>query len=185
LVQMWNLPHSEVELFTLAEEIGSDVPFFLKGGTALATGKGQQLEYLDADWEDVTFVVIYPKIEVSSAWAYKSLKLNLTQKGKYVNLKGLFNKWTFSLNGRMDLVMNDLEEGVSCRYPVIGAAKEALLSEGAVAAAMTGSGSAVYGIFGKREEARKAAQRIQQPRWDVFLTKPINLCRGGVGRGDH
>lgn len=185
LAEMWGLPLTEQDLFCLAGEIGSDVPFFLKGGTALATGRGQRLEYLDSDWGDRSFVVIYPKIEVSSAWAYKSLKLDLTQTRKYVNLKVLFNTWTFGHSSRMDLLLNDLEEGVNRRYPVVGLAKEALLSAGALAAAMTGSGSAVYGIFGSWGEARKAAQRLQQPRWDVFLTRPIKLWRGGGGRGDH
>jgi 4-diphosphocytidyl-2-C-methyl-D-erythritol kinase len=183
--RVWGLSLSEDEFFPLAVRIGSDVPFFLKGGTALATGRGQDLDFFEPAWGEETFIIIYPHIEVSSAWAYKSIKLDLTKTGKYVNLKSLFEKGTFSQSGPMAFMANDLEEGVNSRYPVIGKAKETLLSQGAIAAAMTGSGSAVYGLFVTREEARKAAHRIDQPGWGVFLTKPINLCRGGVSRGDY
>ena len=175
VARMWGISLPDNELFSLAAEIGSDVPFFLRGGTALATGRGQDLEYFNPDWDQETFVLIYPHIEVSSAWAYKTVKLDLTHTGKYVNLKSLFDKGTFSQSGRTALFANELEEGVNSRYPVVGRAKETLLSQGAVAAAMTGSGSAVYGLFVTWEEAQKAAHRIQQPGWDVFLTKPINL----------
>ena len=174
LVRLWRLDISERDVVTLAAQIGSDVPFFLKGGTALATGRGQNLEYFKADWGEAGLVLVYPRVIVSSAWAYKRVKISLTQKDNYVNLKSLFQKGIIDPSGLNVLLGNDLEKYVSRRYPVIEEAKAALLSEGAVATAMTGSGSCVYGVFLSRKEARKAAHRIIHPEWDVFLTKPIN-----------
>ncbi|MFQ6091408.1 MAG: 4-(cytidine 5'-diphospho)-2-C-methyl-D-erythritol kinase [bacterium] len=174
LAELWGLSLSARELFSAAAQIGSDVPFFLKGGTALATGRGQNLKYLSLPWGEIGFVVVYPRQVISSAWAYKSAKISLTQSRKYFNLKSLFRKGTFELSDLKTLVTNDLEKGVASKYPVIERAKEALLGEGASAAAMTGSGSAVYGLFLAWEGARKAAHRMCRPEWDVFLTKPIN-----------
>lgn len=174
LAKLWGISLSKRDFFTLAGKLGSDVPFFIKGGTALATGRGQDLEYLDSDWGETSFVIVYPRICVSSTWGYENVKMSLTKTGKSFNLKGLFQKGTFDLSGRDALIANDLEKGVNRSYPVIDRAKKMLLSEGATAAAMTGSGSAVFGIFSTWKEARKAARRMGQAEWDVFLTKPIN-----------
>ena len=174
LAELWGISASEHDFFSLAAQIGSDVPFFLQGGTALATGRGQRLEPLKPNWGEVSFVLVYPRVFVSSAWAYERVKLSLTQNDNYVNLKSLFQKGIIDLSGLSVLVENDLEEYVSRRYPVIVEAKAALLSGGAIVTAMTGSGSSVYGVFLSRKEARKAAHRIHQPEWDVFLSRPIN-----------
>ncbi|UCE18639.1 MAG: 4-(cytidine 5'-diphospho)-2-C-methyl-D-erythritol kinase [Gemmatimonadota bacterium] len=174
LVNFWDLSVSPSELFSLAAQLGSDVPFFLRGGTALARGRGQDLEYFNPGWGDVGFVLIYPRVMVSSASAYKSAKISLTKNSKYVNLKSLSYKGRVHLHGLKFLIANDLEGGVARRFPIIERAKEVLHTEGASAVAMTGSGSTTYGLFVTWEEARKAAQRICSPEWDVFVTKPVN-----------
>ncbi len=174
LARLWKVTPSERDLFSMAARIGSDVPFFLKGGTALATGRGQNLDHLRSQWGETAFVLIYPRIAVSSGWAYGQAKISLTKCLGDVNLVGLIHNGSYSPVGHNALFANDLEEGVNCRYPVISLLRERLLSEGASVSAMTGSGSTVFGIFTTGKEAREAAHRIHHPEWDVYLARPIN-----------
>lgn len=174
LARLWNVAVSEQDLFSMAARIGSDVPFFLKGGTALATGRGHTLDYLRSQWGEEAFVLVYPRIVVSSGWAYGRVKNSLTKSPGDVNFISLIKNGSYSPGEHNALFANDLEEGVSHRYPVIHLLRERLLSEGASVSAMTGSGSTVFGIFATWKEAEEAAQRIHHPEWDVYTARPIN-----------
>lgn len=163
LSKLWGMELSDLELHRLALELGSDVPYFLTGGTALVTGRGENIEPLT--WkQDYHFVIVYPGFGVSTAWAYKNLKISLT--------KGLgFSKMTgndLSLGPDPEQLAkslgNDLEKAVIPSHPQIEQIKQQLVKSGALGALMSGSGSSVFGIFADSGSARQAALELK-PQW--------------------
>ncbi len=154
------------ELAELGATLGSDVPYFLYGGTALGTGRGELIEPLpdlSARW----LLLIYPAIHISSGWAYKNLNLKLT---KIPTLNMEHSERKFDVAGVFCAVENMLEEPVSARYPIISSLKTRLIEVGADAAMMSGSGSTVFGIFKEKGLAEYARQQLQRPEWQLIVT---------------
>jgi 4-diphosphocytidyl-2-C-methyl-D-erythritol kinase len=168
LNELWNLslPHSEMQ--AVAALLGSDVPYFLKNGSAYATGRGELLEYFQLEipyW----ILLVYPGVHVSTPWAYNQVK-NKKEKVKkgFTALVYDLKKSASEIN---QLIENDFEEVVFPHYPVIANIKEQMIQLGAVFALMSGSGSSVYGFFQSEESAQKATQEFED-RYRVFLTPP-------------
>jgi 4-diphosphocytidyl-2-C-methyl-D-erythritol kinase len=161
-------------LFKLAEELGSDVPFFLLGGTAVALGRGTEL-YPLPDRRPQAGVVVAPELHVSTAEAYRRLSAHLTsepQQNKIVSFQS--NVWGGSAGkpstGETPSEENDFESVVFEQYPALKSIKLRLLKLGAKPALMSGSGSAVFGLFPDRDLVRRAIQSFGKER--VF---PITL----------
>ena len=149
-------PVSQADLLAMGKMLGADVPFFIYGKPAVATGIGDILTpcpYL----EPFPVVLIYPSVPVSTAEVYKKLNLRLT-KTKKINTRFLFEQ----NRGRdaFQFLFNDLEPVASIICPDIEAAKASLLRHNAMAALMTGSGSAVFGLFENDDLALKAYHAI-------------------------
>jgi 4-diphosphocytidyl-2-C-methyl-D-erythritol kinase len=161
-------------LLKLAEELGSDVPFFLLGGTAVALGRGTEL-YPLPDRRPQAGVVVAPELHVSTAEAYQRLTAHLTsepQQNKIVSFQS--NLWGGSAGeqskGKTSLGENDFESVVFDQHPALKSIKLRLLKLGAQPALMSGSGSAVFGLFPDRDQVRRAIQSFGKER--VF---PITL----------
>lgn len=158
LNRLWGLRLSAAELRVLAARLGSDVPFFIDGGIALAEGRGERITLLP-DCGSLPLVLVKPDIGVSTAWAYGLHEPELTK--KYIDIKlfchALKSKDFVSLR---QMVHNDLERAVMRNIPVIAEIKDQLLGSGAALAAMSGSGPTVFGVFEKREAADAAAARL-------------------------
>jgi 4-diphosphocytidyl-2-C-methyl-D-erythritol kinase len=154
----------------LAERLGSDVPFFLARSTALVTGRGEKISpwpHFPKYW----YVLIFPGFSVSTAWAYSQIKLPLTGGKKSIILKRLKEK---GLGPEKDRLRNDLERAVIPVYPEIEDIKAALHAQGCLAALMSGSGSAVFGVWEEERPARKAWKRLkQEPGWKIFLARGL------------
>ena len=158
LNSFYGLPVSSKALITAGKSIGADVPFFIYGKPAVATGIGDILTPCDCI-KSCPILLVYPSIPVSTAKVYKKLNLRLT-KNKKINTKFLFK-----LNlgkGVAKQLFNDLELVASEICPEIQEAKASLLAHDASAALMTGSGSAVFGIYENIENAKKAYNAISQ-----------------------
>jgi 4-diphosphocytidyl-2-C-methyl-D-erythritol kinase len=159
------------ELHSMGRSLGADVPFFIRGKPAVATGIGDILEpfhYLKS-WP---LVVIYPSVVISTSQVYKNLNLRLT-KNKKINKSNVF-KMDWNRNAPR-LLHNDLE-GVACEIcPDIRRAKEALIGQGASGALMSGSGSSVFGLFETDAAARDAFQAISgsNRNWRTFVTRML------------
>jgi 4-diphosphocytidyl-2-C-methyl-D-erythritol kinase len=160
-------PISRDRLNFLASQIGSDVPFFLNKGAALATGRGEFLQSrpsIPSWW----YILIYPGFPVSTAWAYSQVKFPLTER------KNPFNILRLKYRGQpvegLDRLVNDLESVVLPSFPILGTIKEALLHYGCQQALMSGSGSTVFGIWEDRNRAAQAFRQIKRQGWgQVFL----------------
>lgn len=168
--ELFSLNLKEQELMLLGKSIGADVPFCVKGGTALAEGIGEILTEI-APLKNVSIVLVKPRISVSTAWVYKNLdigKISLRPNtGLIVNFIKNQNIENIAKN-----MVNVLETVTLNRYGVIGEIKDKLVSLGALGSMMSGSGPTVFGIFGSKMEAENAYMNIiRDNKWDCILTE--------------
>jgi len=160
-------PLSKETLLSMGSSLGADVSFFIYGGPALAGGIGDILEPAPPI-RPFKVVIIYPGIAVSTESVYRNLNFGLTNHEKE-NRKILFNESTFDPVVHLH---NDLEAAAMMLCPDIGSAKQALLAAGADGVLMSGSGSAVFGVFfdNLRAVAAKRSLSRRNVAWQVFLT---------------
>lgn len=165
LNEMWGHPLSLKALHEIAAGLGADVPFFLYCRPSLATGIGDLLEPLP-NWPKRWYVVVAPRLHISTSWAFQNLKLELTA-GEYDYIKKYLVENPEAIS---PILENDLEKVTSASFPMIGAIKRQLLDAGAEGAMMTGSGPTVFGVFRSSGEAEGArAYMASQDVGDVFL----------------
>ncbi len=168
LNKKWNLNLSEEKLAELALKVGSDVPFFLKEGLAYATGRGEELNYISGHLPYFV-VVVYPNLSVSTKWAYEQYveKIN-PQKINYDKLfpEALNDRSLFRANFR-----NDFEEIVFKRYPGLISIKNVFYEKNAFYASLSGSGSALFGLFTDEMDAKRAYNAFIS-RFKTFICQP-------------
>jgi 4-diphosphocytidyl-2-C-methyl-D-erythritol kinase len=172
LNRIWGDKLSRKELMQLGGQIGSDVPFFLMGGTALGQGRGEILQplSLSMDW---WIVLVCPDISISTAWAYKHARIALTKEEKFTNFRSIFEEFTPSV--LRNTLRNELEDAVFQKYPLLGEIKEILYQKDAFYASMSGSGSSVYGLFNQRIKAETAVMFFSIEKGvSALLCKPIS-----------
>jgi 4-diphosphocytidyl-2-C-methyl-D-erythritol kinase len=167
---IWELRRPRRELLRMAMALGSDVPFFLQGGTALATSRGDELYPVD-DAGRFNLVVIKPSFGVATADAYRWLDEDRAAgvPGAPVRPSELDVGWP----GGPLALWNDLEAPVTRRHAAVPEMIAACVREGAIGAAMSGSGSAVFGVFSEAQ-AKRAAKRLARPDWLVLLTRTLS-----------
>ena len=170
LLKQWELTYTENEITKIAKQIGADVPFFIKGGTAYATGIGDKLTQIKSP-PKYFYVLVYPNIKISTKWAYKNINFNLTKTKKIIKLSEILHKKSdfFELK---NFAQNDFEEVVFREYPELYELKEMLYQSGAFFACMSGSGSTIFGMFREYHEAEDAVG-IFPKSYQTFLTQPI------------
>jgi len=162
-------PFSRQALMTMARGLGADVPFFIDGRPAIAAGVGERLAPY-AQLPPWGVVVVYPGFGISTAAVFKNLNLGLTKCEKQLRYSP-FKRGKFDMARHL---CNDLESVVVHQFPVIEEIKKELLNQGAEGALMTGSGSAVFGLFAGIASARKAASAMVKPaQWQVYATQLV------------
>jgi 4-diphosphocytidyl-2-C-methyl-D-erythritol kinase len=145
--------------------LGSDVPFFTLGGRASGVGRGDEVYKLE-DSTDYWLLVVDPGVSIRTAEAYSWLTLP----DKSNNIEGLCTS-TGSVCDT-DVWTNDFEVPVFQRYPQMAGIKDELLQSGAYRAALSGSGSAIFGQFQMVSEAARASSSLGN-RFRVKVTKPL------------
>lgn len=136
----YNLGLSAQQLESYASQIGADCPFFIQNKPTFATGIGNKFHDIELNLSNYEIVILKPNISVSTPEAYKNViprnpKFRLTQ-----IIKTPVEDWK-------NLIVNDFEKSVFAKYPQIAELKQLLYDFGANYASMSGSGSAVFGIF--------------------------------------
>ena len=144
------------EVFQELRKLGSDVPFFTIGGKAEGIGRGDDVGRLD-DEGGYWLVLVDPGVSISTAEAYSWLTLPT----KSNSIEGFRAQWG-----------NDFEAPVFKRYPELAGIKDELVKRGAFRAALSGSGSAVFGQFETETDARRAETALGT-RFGVKVTKPL------------
>ncbi len=170
LNRMWQLGLEIKELERLAAEIGSDVPFCIAGGTALAEGRGEVLTPLPEP-EETALVLAKPKIAVSTAWVYGEYDAleNPPRPDIDALLAALNSKAGLPLPG-----MGNALEGVTCkRYPEVTEIKNKLLQCGAEYALMSGSGPTVFAVAANRQKAQKIIDALQAPELETAVAATV------------
>jgi 4-diphosphocytidyl-2-C-methyl-D-erythritol kinase len=159
-------------LHDLAQQLGSDVPFFLLGGRAVGIGRGTELFPLP-DGPPCSGIVVAPGVHVATAQAYRDLSERLTAESQEEKLR-TFQRHSWGLDPAAGA--NDFEPVVFDREPRLAGLKRRLVRAGASPAMMTGSGSALFGLFRTRAEADDARERFAG-----VATFPVSL----VGRARY
>jgi 4-diphosphocytidyl-2-C-methyl-D-erythritol kinase len=145
LAALWELPVTPEALQPVAVAVGSDVAFFLHGGRARGTGRGETIEPLP-DAPDESLVLLFPSFGMATPEVYRALEAP--------PLGGR------SASGAAAPDRNDLEVAAERLRPELRVLREALLSAGAISARLSGSGSTVFGLFGNEAEARLAVSLL-------------------------
>jgi 4-diphosphocytidyl-2-C-methyl-D-erythritol kinase len=175
VARLWGLDPGTEDLAGRAAGIGSDVPFFLTGGTALATGRGTTIMPLP-DLVGYHLAIAWPGVPVATAEVYSRLDAPLTSSHGISRIRRLDSATTRALRDGVAACVrlgNDLEIPACAICPAIGEIKERLMRLGAAAAAMTGSGSAVFGVFETPAEAARAADALNGGGFRAVASAPL------------
>lgn len=142
LNKFFNLELTDHALAEIALELGSDCPFFIYNTPHFAEGRGELLTPIHLDLSDYSIQVVCPKVHVSTATAFSKIQ----PKPAPYNLRKLSE---LSIEKWKQYIFNDFEDAIFEAYPQLAKIKEKLYENGAFYASMSGSGSALYGIFKK------------------------------------
>lgn len=142
LNKKFNLGLDEERLMAYALLLGSDCPFFIRNTPCYATGRGERLEDLKLDLTGYTTVLVNPRVHVATGWAFSQVTPSADRPPLKEAVASPVETWK-------EVLTNDFEKPVFAQYPAVRECKKALYATGAVYAAMSGSGSTVYGLFPK------------------------------------
>jgi len=175
-VLKWLAHRFEIKIencINIAQQVGSDVPFFLSSGAAVVTGRGEFVREIDLR-TNVFFLVIQPNVHSSTKEAFKLFD-NWRGNGKALKFPDLaklesmyrmpVTNWTFR---------NSFTEPLAERYPPIAKALASVIQHGAMFSEMSGSGSAVYGVFCSEKDAEKAYTQLCL-EWKCWLVRPYSI----------
>jgi 4-diphosphocytidyl-2-C-methyl-D-erythritol kinase len=168
LNRLWGLRWPVARLAEVAVTLGMDVPFFLQGGAALATGRGEVLEPVSGG--GLALVLVNPRVGLSTAEAYRRVTPDMLSDGRRV--KAMVE----ALRGRRaarvaNTLYNGLELAVAPIQPEIERMRAALLAAGALGAVMSGSGPTVVGVARSFEHARQLRARLARASWTCWAVR--------------
>ncbi|MCX6231493.1 MAG: 4-(cytidine 5'-diphospho)-2-C-methyl-D-erythritol kinase [Bacteroidetes bacterium] len=142
LNNIFNLSLTDAVMAKYASKIGSDCAFFIENKTVLASGRGDTFENIDISLNDYYIYIVKPDVNVSTVDAYHNVKA----RNSSIDIRSIINQpietWKHSL-------INDFEESIFLNHPELSLIKNSLYANGAIYAALSGSGSALFGIFNK------------------------------------
>ena len=163
-------PLSRAKLLTLARKVGSDVPFFLYGGTALGTGRGEKIRQL-LDWPGFPVLLVHSDYPCSTPVVYRAFDdANLLTQSRD-SIKIHFDQRPESLRELVSLIENDLGQVVFALNPELDSIKKQLAETGAVTVSVTGSGSTLFALFDSAEDREKAIARFSHCTPSRFVSR--------------
>jgi 4-diphosphocytidyl-2-C-methyl-D-erythritol kinase len=171
LDKLWRLKLSQKKLINFALEIGSDVPFFIAGKSALVEGMGNKIKLLKRSLS-ANIVLVNPGLKVSTAWAYKEFDKNKSKEKNKKNVKDLIN----AINKKdirkiSENMYNDFDAIIGKKYKITGEIKTNFRKFGAITSMISGSGPTVIGMFDSIYTAREAYFKLKDMYPFVYLTK--------------
>jgi 4-diphosphocytidyl-2-C-methyl-D-erythritol kinase len=172
LCTLYDLNPDINELLEIAVMLGSDVPFFLTRGQALARGRGELLTEIKLPLE-YRILLLSPSIAISTAEVYGAIKNNLTKRSSIALLTNSLNISRFiDISNRFH---NDLEDVVLAKYPFLDDLKRSLLGTGAFYSSMTGSGSSFFGLFTDDPPIPEELKNLKECSVGFLKCRPILL----------
>ena len=178
---MWNLGLTQPELQDLAAKLGSDVPFCLAGGTAIATGRGEKLDLIRNLTNLWVVLAKYKNLSVSTAWAYQTYRKN--HRNSYVSdPEGILSRSDRVRSGDLmnaiikheaqevgKLLYNDLEKVVLPAYPQVAELRKLFAEAGVLGTMMSGSGPTVFALCDNKEQADNVFHKVRNILNDADL----------------
>ncbi|MCS1408916.1 MAG: 4-diphosphocytidyl-2-C-methyl-D-erythritol kinase [Verrucomicrobia subdivision 3 bacterium] len=163
----------------LAGRLGSDVPFFLGHGPAIATGRGEKVRRVSpfSLFENASVVLVNPEFGVPTPWAYQNLRIDQDQQNVApVPMDGFVaalerGDWVMSMQG----LFNSLERPIFRKYPILEMIRSELLKAGAAGALVSGSGAMVFGIVREHEFGEEVRGRFLKAYGDQCWSTVLNL----------
>ncbi|OQX51617.1 MAG: 4-(cytidine 5'-diphospho)-2-C-methyl-D-erythritol kinase [Candidatus Cloacimonas sp. 4484_209] len=148
----------------MALSIGSDVVFFIDGGTAFVSGRGEVVKPICPE-PFFNYLLVFPNFGVNTKYAYDKINF-LTKKEKYIRISDC-NFDNGGLKKLKMLVKNDFEEVMFRKYKELKTIKQFLIQNGAISVSLSGSGSTVYGIFDDIEKMDSSLELLKRKRYWV------------------
>ncbi|MBI2339443.1 MAG: 4-(cytidine 5'-diphospho)-2-C-methyl-D-erythritol kinase [Deltaproteobacteria bacterium] len=170
LNQLLKINLNREKLIRIGLRFGADIPFFLYGSPAIATGIGENLARVRR-LPRLPVVIVSPNLSVATKWVFERYQPNGSRHGEMEIPREFATK-----KAVVKMMNNDLESVTSRLYPVVNDLKDRLVKYGALGAQMTGSGPSVFGIFADEEQAVRAAKKLSQKAnvaWRVFIAETI------------
>lgn len=161
LNKKYNLAISKQQLFVYALQLGSDCPFFLLNKPSLASGRGEVFREMNLSLSEYKMLLINPGIHISTKEIFKEIKPAVPAKRITEIIQQPVSTWKNELT-------NDFEKIVFQKHEEIKKIKESLYGHGAVYAAMTGTGSSVFGIFNATDEINFTVKEEYFYKWIKF-----------------
>ncbi len=153
---LYNLSLSPAQLTELAAELGSDTPFFVNNSPCLCTSRGEVMHSVNLSLSGYYLTLIKPQVNVPTALAYAGVRPAHPTTPLEQLLQLPLEQW----QGR---IKNDFEPHIFAAHPLLSVVKEDLLAAGALYAAMSGSGSSIYGIFKSEQQAKSEQLESYSP----------------------
>lgn len=170
LNRLWSLRWPIDRLAEVAVTLGMDVPFFLRGGAALGTGRGEKLDRMRG--MALALVLVNPRYPSSTAEAYGRVTPAMYTDGARAGAVAAALKVRRA--GRVaESLYNGLEPAVAPWQPAIGQMKAALVAAGALGALMSGSGPTVFGVARSLDHARQIQRRVQRASWECWAVRTL------------
>jgi len=174
LQQWWRLPLSLPDMLAMAASLGSDVPFFLRGGLAVCEGRGERITPLAPHWPTSMrwLLLLKPALGVSTATVFHSLPASDYTDGTCSQAVCT----ALAAKGELHLehLHNSLARGVLELYPEVAEAREALLRAGAPCVRLSGSGPTLFAPFSLLDTATRVQQQLHAQGYEVYLTCTIH-----------
>jgi 4-diphosphocytidyl-2-C-methyl-D-erythritol kinase len=174
LSRLWEIEPEIGEMRRLAASLGSDVPFFLHGGTAIGTGRGTDIEEL-SDIECDAMIIVMPDAAVSTGDAFAAANVQGLTTAESNRILFNYRFWAETGDLRQMVTANDFEDTVFRTYPEVARAKRKLLELGALNAGLSGSGASVFGIFENQETRQTALKALgDEANWRSFAVAAVS-----------
>lgn len=171
LTRLWGLRWPPARLAEVAVALGMDVPFFLRGGVAVGTGRGERLEPVVGT--ALALVLVNPGVGASTAAIYGGVTPAMYSDG------GSVHRMVAALRSRRPAkvaasLANALERVAAPQYRQVGQMEAALLAAGALGAAMSGSGLTVFGVARSFDHARQIRARVARGSWRCWAVRTLS-----------
>jgi len=172
LNSLWKVGLNDGDLIEFAAKLGSDIPFFINGKTSLCSGRGEVISPVKVR-DRMDYLILFPRVHISTETIYKNLKIDLTKKRKDVSVFLDALKYS-EVDGISKLLFNRLEEVIFATYPDLLQIKSSLESFDFCGLSISGSGSAFFGLCKDRHQAEVIKSKVESSRMgNVFVATNV------------
>lgn len=171
LNKIWDLKMDINEMCEIGLMVGADVPFCLMGGTALVEGIGEKVTKLNSfKWDNI--LIVKPKFSISTAKAYQNIRTEDYNMYKDNKIIQYINDKRYEEAAKN--TANVFEKAIIKAYPEVTQIKETMIKSKAISSIMTGSGSAIFGLFENGDDLLRAKERLKNKYENIYVTKTNN-----------